>query len=245
MAEPLPTSVHETPIAPDVSQLTTEDDQPVENVFQDKQCDILTEALRVSWPQGRPFLSASDVAIFSEAKDEAAIVPDVLLSIGVEPPQPSHTKELRSYFIWNFGKPPEVVIEIVSNKAGGEDTTKLERYSRIKVPYYVIYDPDQHLGSRPLRIFQMTGATYVEKVDRFFPELGLGLTVWLGEFDGFREQWLRWVDAQGNLLATGEEEAQRAEREHERAELERERAELAFNEAERLRQKLRELGVDP
>lgn len=254
MAESLPTSVHnrDTPVAPDVSHLTTEDDQPVDNAFQDKQCDILTEALRVSWPQGRPFLSASDVAIFPMAEDASAIVPDVLLSIGVTPPEQCHAKENRSYYIWKFGKPPEVVIEIVSNKAGGEDTTKLERYANIKVPYYVIYDPEQHLSSRPLRIFQITGATYVEKVDRFFPEVGLGLTTWFGEFDGFREHWLRWVDADGNLLATGEEESRRAEQERERAEQERRlreqadcRAEQEKAEVERLRRKLRELGVEP
>ena len=240
MAEPVPVSAptHDTPVPPDVSHLTTEDDQPVENSFQDKQCDILTEALRVSWSEGRPFLSASDVAIFPVAKDEAAIVPDVLLSLGVEPPGPSNAKEFRSYYIWNFGKPPEIVFEIVSNKSGGEDTTKLERYAQIRVPYYVIYDPDAQLSSRPLRIFQLTGLSYVEKVDRLFPDIGLGLTTWFGEFDGFREQWLRWVDPDGNLLAVGEEE-------HRRAEQESERAEQASAEVERLRQKLRELGVEP
>lgn len=253
MAEPLPVPAGnwDSPVAPDVSHLTTEDDQPVDNAFQDKQCDILTEALRVSWAQGRPFLSASDVAIFPEAKDEAAIVPDVLLSLGVEPPASCHKKENRSYFIWNFGKPPDIVLEIVSNKAGGEDTTKLERYSRIRVPYYVIYDPEQHLSSRPLRIFQLTGLRYVEKVDRLFPEIGLGLTVWQGNFDGLHEHWLRWVDSDGNLLATGEEErerAQRAEANAKRAEANAERAqakaEQAEAEVERLREKLRALGVE-
>lgn len=232
MAEPLPSiQTRNTLAPPDVSHLTTEDDTPVDNSFQDKQCDILTETLRVSWPQGRPFITASDVAIFPLAKDEAAIVPDVLLSLGVEPPGPCHAKEFRSYFIWNFGKPPEIVIEIVSNKAGGEDTTKLERYAMIRVPYYVIYDPEQQLSSRPLRIFQLTGLTYVEKVDRHFPEIGLGLTTWFGEFDGFREHWLRWVDAEGNLLASGEEQRQRADH--------------AEAEAKRLREKLRQLGIEP
>lgn len=272
MAEALPESVayRDTPVPPDVSHLTTEDDQPVDNAFQDKQCELLTEALRVSWPQGRPFVSASDVAIFPMASDAAAIVPDVLLSTGVEPLEQCHLKENRSYYIWRFGKPPDLVIEIVSNKFGGEDSSKLQRYAELRVPYYVIYDPELHLSSRPLRIFQLTGLSYVEKVDRLFTEMGLGLTLWSGEFDGFQEQWLRWVDAEGNLLATGlersnqerqraeqerqradqeqqraDQEKQRADQEKQRADQERQRADQGAAEIEKLRQKLLELGIEP
>lgn len=247
MAEPLYVREQfwDSPVPPDVSHLTTEDDSPVDNSFQDKQTDILVETLRVSWVQGRPFVSGADVAIFPMAKDAAAIVPDVLLSLGVEPPGPCHAKEYRSYYVWNFGKPPEIVVEIVSNDKGGEDTTKLEQYAKIKVPYYVIYDPEQYLSSRALRIFQLTGLTYVEKVDRLFPEIGLGLKVWYGRFDGFEENWLRWTDLDGHLLATGEEEHRRAEQERQRADQERERADREAAANERLRQKLRELGVDP
>jgi Uma2 family endonuclease len=254
MAQPVPQSSHaddDRPEAPDVSHLTTEDDEPVDNMLQDKQADILVEALRVSWEEGRPFLSATDVGIFPIAEDPA-IVPDVLLSVGVQAPAGDPLlKGNRSYFIWKFGKPPEVVIEIVSNTKGGEDTTKLEQYARIKVPYYVIYDPAQHLGNRPLRIFQLSGASYVEKVDRFFPEVGLGLTLWEGSFDGWQVTWLRWVDKQGHLLATGEEararadgERARADEERARADEERARADEERARADRLQQKLSQLGID-
>lgn len=223
------------PQAPDVSHLTTEDDQPVDNMFQDKQCDILVDALRVSWEKGRPFLSAADVGIFPIAENPA-IVPDVLLSVGVEAPPDAQAKESRSYFIWKFGKPPEIVIEIVSNRRGGEDTSKLEQYARIKVPYYVIYDPGQLLSARNLRIFQLNGASYVDKVDRFFPEVGLGLTIWEGSFDHWPATWLRWVDDEGRLLETGEEVKAKAVQETARADQEKARA-------DKLAAKLRELGV--
>ncbi len=35
-------------------------------------------------------------------------------------------KKHRSYFMWEFGKPPEVVIEIVSNREGEELERKLK-----------------------------------------------------------------------------------------------------------------------
>lgn len=239
---------------PDVSHLVTEDDTPVDNWFQDKEMDLLTEALNVSWSQGRPFVTGADIGVFYAVKE--AIVPDVLLSLGVDYPEDYHEKNRRSYFTWVFGKPPDVVIEIVSNPAGGEDTTKLQTYAQIRVPYYAIHDPFRILSQRPLRIFQLTGASYVEKVDRLFPEFGLGLTLWSGEYAGLAGEWLRWTDANGTLLETGKEladrELARAEREQARAEREQARADReqarANEEAERralLEKKLRELGVDP
>lgn len=245
MAEPLLQTEHDpdAPQWPDVSHLTTENDEPVDNMFQDKQADILVEALRVSWEKGRPFLSAADVGVFPVPKDPA-IVPDFLLAVGVDRPE-DRVDEQRSYFVWAFGKPPDVVIEIVSNTKRGEDTTKLAQYAAIRVPYYVIYDPDEHLSSRRLRIFQMSGASYVEKVDRAFPELGLGLTVWEGSFDNWKATWLRWVDAEGQILATGEEVRKLADQEAERANREAERANQEAERADKLAARLRELGLDP
>ena len=268
MAEPAPIFSDEWEIIeePDVSHLVTEDDKPVDNPFQAKQCELLTEALRVSWPQGRPFVCLADVGLYPMAESKALLVPDVLLSLGVQLPADIHEKKNRAYFVWRYGKPPEVVIEIVSNKAGGEDTHKLESYAKIKIPYYAIYDPQNYLSSRALRIYKLDGASYIEKLDRFLPEVNLGFTIWEGQFDGSKAHWLRWVDAEGELLANGEEAAERAEWEAARAEQEAERAAQAdaraeqeaeraeqadtlakqeAERAERLAQKLRELGVEP
>lgn len=88
---------------------------------------------------------------------------------------------------------------------------QLERYARVKVPYYVIFDPAGFLSRRPLRVFELTGLNYVEKVDRNFPEIGLGLTLWDGQFDGLEAQWLRWVDPAGEMLAIAHELAERVE----------------------------------
>jgi hypothetical protein len=78
--------------------------------------------------------------------------------------------------------------------------------------------------------------------EAWLSELGLGLTLWEGEYEGSREIWLRWVDQDSQLLLTGVEaagkERERAEQEHQRAEQERERA-------ERLVEQLRALGVEP
>jgi Uma2 family endonuclease len=228
-----------------VNHLITEDDEPVDNFFQDKQANLLTDALNVSWEKGRPFISAADVGIFA-TNQEHAVVPDVLLSVGVNFPEDVLEKSQRSYYMWQFGKPPEVVIEIVSNLEGGEEGEKLQRYARIKVPYYVIYDPRMLLSQRPLRVRQLSGASYVDKLDAWFPELELGLTIQPGVYDGMQANWLRWCDRQGGVLLTGAElaeaEGARADAESRRADAESRRAEAERERRLALEARLRELG---
>ena len=77
----------------------------------------------------------------------------MLLSLDVEIPSEIHLKQNRSYFVWEYGKPPDAVIEVVSNREGGEDKKKLAAYARIGVRYYAIYDPDRFLGPEPLLVF--------------------------------------------------------------------------------------------
>lgn len=220
----------------ELAHLVTEDDTPVESFRQHKQMDILVEALRVSWSEGRPFLAGADVGIFHDLTP--GVAPDVLLSVGVTPRGDDEKKSGRSYFVWLYGKPPDVVIEYVSKTKGAELTHKRAVYELIKVPYYVVYDPYCRLGKRKLRIFRLNEGGYVEKVDRLFPELGLGLTLWEGEFDSFHYEWLRWTRPDGSLLALGTEYAQQAAFEKARADEERRKREL-------LEARLRELGVDP
>jgi light-regulated signal transduction histidine kinase (bacteriophytochrome) len=42
------------------------------------------------------------------------------LSLGIKPKKISDKKETHSYFVWLYGKPPDLVVEVVSNKKGGE-----------------------------------------------------------------------------------------------------------------------------
>ena len=205
----------EEPLAPDLSHLVTEDDAPVDNRYSERQMTLLSLPLFDSWEQGKPFEALTDVGLFSKPDNESLVVPDFLLSLGVEPREVTGEKENRSYFIWLYGKPPDLVVEIVSNKVGGELDRKSETYQRIGVAYYAVYDPFQHLGKRELRLFQLSGGRYVEMADPLaqMKELGLGLTFWEGEFLDVEARWLRFVDERGELILTGQEKAGRAEAE--------------------------------
>jgi hypothetical protein len=242
----------------DVNQLVTEDDTPVDNIFSEKNQRLLTEPLYSSkdtLPISWPFLATANVGLFDS--NQPAIVPDVLLSLGVQAADGLMDKENRSYLVWKFGKVPEVVIEIVSNKIGEEDSTKQQRYASMGILYYVIFDPAYQLSDEILRVYQLDQQTRCYRLMRraWFPVIGLGLMVWEGEFEGKFEVWLRWCDKHRNVIPTGKEEKEHAQRQAKQAlrlaeeslhlvEESQRLVEQERHEKERLVTKLRELGVD-
>jgi Putative restriction endonuclease len=229
-------------VAPDLSNLVTEDDTPLDSMLSEKNQRVLTEPLYSSWagpPPGeggapRPFLALANVGLFPSPR-EPPVVPDVMLSLDVEAPADFGAKEHRSYFVWMFGKPPDVVIEIVSNREGDELGVRFQRYRRMRVAYYVVYDPLHQLGKATLSTFELRGDLYVPVERPRFESVGLGLVEWEGAFEGHVDRWLRWCTLDGTIVPTGAERAGRAE----------ERAGRAEERARRLAERLRALGIDP
>lgn len=224
----------------DISHLVTEDDEPVDNLFSERQQALLADVLEASWAPDRPFLTMVNVGLFYSTS-EPPYVPDFLLSMDVLPPPNVVEKKHRSYMLWEYGKRPDLVIEVVSNIDRHEER-KLSGYARIGIPYYVIFDPERRLSDRRLRAYELHGGSYVELVKPWFPDLSLGLALWQGEYRAIDAEWIRFVQSDGVILPTGVESAY-AERE--RADAERERADHAIRRAAALESRLRELGIDP
>lgn len=248
MAKAFPEIDVEMVEAPDISHIVTEDDEPMDNIFSEKQQRLLSETLNGNWEPGRKFVAFSNVGLFY-AINEPPVVPDMFLSLDVQVAQDVWEKKNRSYFVWEFGKPPEVAVEIVSNKKGGELDAKLEKYKWMRVLYYVVFDPQRLIQKDVLRIFKFSEGMFIPKVDRTLPSIGLNITLWEGEYEGFCAQWLRWTDNEGNLIPTGAERAnrekERADQEKRRAEEEKERARMAEEKADKLLAMLRAAGIDP
>jgi Uma2 family endonuclease len=242
----------------DISHIVTEDDEPVDNIFSAVQQRLLVEPLYSSWSgpgEGRTFFAESNIGVFYMLK-APPLVPDALLSLDVQADENVWAKEHRSYFIWEFGKPPDVVIEVVSNKIGGEDTKKLDTYARMRVSYYVIFDPEHHLSEETLCIYRLNGYSYQRHDTLQLPDLHIGLTMWEGVYSEMQALWLRWVDENGNLILTGKELAEQAQAEAAQAQAEAAQAqaeaaqaqaekEAALQRAEKLAAMLRQLGQDP
>ena len=197
----------------DIETLVTEDDTPVDNMPSEKQQRLLTEPLYSSWSGpggGRIYLAAANVGVFPEPRNPA-IVPDVFLSLDVEPHRNWWDKRHRSYFVWEFGKPPDLVVEIVSNQNGNQVGRKRRRYAQMGVEYYVIHDPLHQVMDDELRVYRLRAGSYERQESPWFPELRLGLTLWEGAFEAVRHRWLRWVDEHGTVIPTGAERAENAE----------------------------------
>lgn len=242
---------------PDVSNCITEDDTPVDGILSEKQMRLLAGTLNAFWKPSRPFVALANVGLFT-GNERYPLVPDVMVSLDVSLPADVTPKQDRSYFIWRYGKPPDLVIEVVSNREGGE-FEKAEKYARMGVGYYVIFDPEHHLGDRPLRAYELHGRHYVDLLDvSWLEQLGLGMALWRGRVEGMDGLWLRWCDRERNLLPMPEEvharaveaeaQAREAEAHAREAEAQAREAEARAREAEaraqRLAERLRELGLE-
>lgn len=120
------------------NSLVTEDDEPVDNTLSEKQQRLLVEPLDSSWTpppdedepeKSRPFWAATNLGVFPSV-NQPPLVPDVFVRLDVESPADPHEKRGRAYFVWDYGKPPDVALEIVSNRKGGEISRKLKDYAR-------------------------------------------------------------------------------------------------------------------
>jgi hypothetical protein len=194
---------------PKLDHLVTEDDTPVD-LFSGKQIRLLAEPLYSSWAgpgDGRPFQVDTNVGLFY-AVDQPPLVPDVMLSLDVQISGDYLRKAHRSYFLWIFGKAPEAVIEVVSNKEGGEADYKMRKYAQIAIPYYAIFDPGHEIQAEDLRLFALREGSYVPLEGFWLPAVGLGLVLWKGNYEGWETLWLRWCDREGQLIPTGAERAE-------------------------------------
>ena len=166
----------------------------------------------------------------------------MFLSLDVQVPEKWWEKQNRCYMMWEFGKPPEVVIEIVSNKIGNELGEKLGIYEHMRASYYVVYDPTQQLSEHILRIYELRGRRLLETSETWLEQVGLGLTLWEGEFETRRDTWLRWCYQDGIILPTGDELATQERLQKEQA---LQRVQQAEQRAQQLAERLRDMGVDP
>ncbi|HUP77872.1 MAG TPA: hypothetical protein VM260_04855 [Pirellula sp.] len=99
---PLPVELH-----PNIDHLVTENGAPVDTQFSEKQQRLLVEVLYCSWQPGETFVAMSNVSLFFAIRTPP-FVHNVLVSLGVSSPVDSFPKRNRSYFVWEYGKAPDL-----------------------------------------------------------------------------------------------------------------------------------------
>lgn len=193
------------------------------------QMDLLIEAL-IPWLTQRNdgFVGGNMFVYYSlaQVRNQDFRGPDFFVVLGVP------KGERKSWVVWEEGKAPDVVIELLSESTATADKTekKLIYQNQMRVPDYFWYDPFNPNDWAGFSIQQGVYQPLVPNDRNQLPSesLGLALQHWQGTYKGITATWLRWATLQGELLPTPEEqERQRAEHEHQRAEHERQRADRA------------------
>jgi Uma2 family endonuclease len=262
-------------ILPSTEELPCSDDTPVDNEDQNLLPNLLLFALTLLWAERMDWYFGVDMAVYhtTGVSPKVPVVPDAFLSLGVE--RKKGGKSRRSYATWEeHDTVPIWVLEMVSHRPNDEYDEKLELYARLGVLYYVIYNPEfwQRDRHQPFEVYKLEGQTYRLQIGEpyWMPEVGLGIGRGRQVMGGIEQEVLLWYDAQGRAYPMPDEvlremqmqlraerqraeqeqqraeaEQQRAEEERQRAEEEQQRAEIAEEKANRLAQRLRELGIDP
>lgn len=124
---------------------------------------------------------------YAEGDPSRCVCPDVFVTFGIpkEPPR-------RSYFLWQEGQPPSLVIEVTSKGSRRQDQEKKELYARLGVEEYFLHDPLGEYLKPSLQGFLLEGGKYLP----IQPALDGSLTSRLTGLTFRREgEGLRLVDA--------------------------------------------------
>jgi Uma2 family endonuclease len=223
---------------PSSAELPDSDDTPVNNVdrrasrsvLQNLIPNLLEAILAMVWADREDWFFGVDMGIYFDPSTPA-VVPDGFLSLGVERFVGEGGR--LSYVLWEEDNvPPVLALEVVSKTYGGEYERKKTRYADLGIEYYAVYVPDgsPRRKRQPLEIYQLVDGDYQQLAGNpvWLPKVGLGLGRERGIYLGRDREWLYWYDEAGQRLSTPEERiAQESAR------------------ADRLADKLKELGIDP
>jgi Uma2 family endonuclease len=239
-------------LPPTQAELPADDDIPMETQRHRLQMELLVNPLsRWLVSQGRnAFVGGNMFVYFSpdQVRRQDYRGPDVFAVLDVP------VGERLSWVVWEEGKAPDVVIELLSETTAAKDKgeKKLIYQHQLRVPEYYWYDP---LNPEDFAGFRLLGGNYEpllpDEEGRLISQgLGLALVRWQGIYGNEREPitWLRWSTLEGVLLPTGEERAEQAEQRAEQAEQRAEQAERRVEQekarADCLAARLKAMGID-
>jgi Uma2 family endonuclease len=219
-------------LPPTQAELPYDDGIPMESARHKAQMDLLIDVL-FPWLAEREdgFVGGNMFVYYSlaQVRNKDFKGPDFFVVLGV--PQ----GERRSWVVWEEGKAPDVVIELLSDSTASTDKNekKLIYQNQMRVPEYFWFDPFKPDDLAGFSIHERGYQPILPNAQNQLvsSSLGLALQLWTGNYQGINATWLRWATLDGELLPTtaeiAEQERQRAEQETQRAEQETQRANTA------------------
>ncbi|MFB2645405.1 Uma2 family endonuclease [Raphidiopsis sp. BLCC-F218] len=193
---------------PTQDELLYDDGEPLESQRHNMQIWILIETL-IPWLEKREdgFIGGNMFMYFSakELKNQDFQGPDFFAVLGVP------KGERKSWVVWQEGKSPNLIIELLSeNTVENDKTTKKNIYQeQMRVPEYFWYDP---FDPKDWRGFKLMNGVYepLSPLEGGYisEQMKLKLVLWEGNYKGLSIVWLRWATLEGKLLPTQEEKIQ-------------------------------------
>lgn len=203
-------------LPPSQADLPCDDGIPMETQRHKVQMDMLIDTLS-PWLAARSdgYVGGNMFVYFSlaQVKNQDFRGPDFFAVLGVP------KGERLSWVVWQEGKPPDVVIELLSESTAAQDKNekKLIYQNLLRVPEYFWFDP---FNPEDWAGFFLNRGVYQSIVPNaqnqlVSQSLGLALVRWQGDYKGINTTWLRWATLDGELLPTpqeiADEQRQRAE----------------------------------
>jgi Uma2 family endonuclease len=197
---------------PTQKNLPSDDGKPMETQRHKMQMEILIETL-YPWLEKRSdgYVGGNMFLYFSlaQVRNQDFQGPDFFAVLDVP------KGERLSWVVWEEGKAPNVIIELLSPSTVANDKMrkKLTYQNDVRVPEYFWFDP---FNPNDLSGFRLDNGTYqaiATDSDRrlISQQLQLALVRWQGVYGGVNTVWLRWQTLDGELLPTSYEHAVMAE----------------------------------
>ena len=146
-----------TAVVPETIEYPGADGLPMaENDFQLRTMTYAIEALDNHFRIRPDVYVSGNLFLYHEANDnKARVASDVFVVFGV----PNHKR--RTYLLWQEGKAPDFVMEVVSPSTWQADQgSKRDVYARIGVSEYWLYDPTGGYLTPRLQGFRLVGGQY-------------------------------------------------------------------------------------
>ncbi|CUU35949.1 MAG: Uma2 family endonuclease [Armatimonadetes bacterium] len=234
------------------TDLPDEDGWPMEEAWNMFQLHLLIDVVSSLWRDRTDYFASGNIFIYYSTEQAKSVIenrpiykgPDFFVVKGVD-----GTKFRKSWIVWEEGgRYPDLIIEFLSPSTARQDKTEKKRlYEQVfRTEEYFWFDPTQH----ELVGFELHNGHYEQKQPNehgwlWSEVLGAWLGIWEGEYRQWRFPWLRLYTRDGALVPTSAEAAQmEAEQAQKQLETERRRAERAEAELKRLRELLKQQGID-
>jgi Uma2 family endonuclease len=228
-------------LPPTEDELPCDDGMPMETQRHALQMQLLIDPLRLIWADRMDAYVGGNMFIYfslEQVRHQDFRGPDFFAVLGVP------KRERKSWVVWQEGKGPDVVIELLSESTAAQDKgEKKDIYQdRLRVPEYFWFDPfTAEWGGFTLRNRGYEPLTEDGQGRLTSQCLELALVRWDGVYQDVEARWLRWVTLEGTLLPTPQEVAtetqqQAAEAQQHVAEAQQQAAEAQQQAAEAHRQ---------